>query len=266
MLASKVRTLANDMTASRSSRYEYDSLFFDYIEEGAVRSAREIAPIVVRALGARSVLDVGCGAGAWLREYKRLGLKVVGIDGDYVDRRRLLVAEHDFVPLDLTTSFDLLQKFDLVQCLEVAEHLPPGASGTLVKNLIRHGDHVLFSAAVPGQGGEHHVNEQPCEFWRSLFAEAGFVPFDFLRPRLEGSRVESWYAQNTLLYARESASETLPAEVRSARVPEGAAIPDLAPPSMRLRRLVLRHLPVSVVSALAVLKHRIEVLRSRRRG
>lgn len=242
---------------SARDEHRYDALFFRYIEEGAVRSARIVVPTVVECLGVRSVLDVGCGAGAWLGEYLRAGVEALGIDGEYVDRERLLVPADRFVELDVSRPFDLGRRFDLVQCLEVGEHLPHDASSTLVGNLTRHSDRILFSAAIPGQGGEHHVNEQSYEFWRGLFAERGFSPFDFIRPRLAGSRVEPWYARNMILYAAAEATEHLRDEVRRTRVPEGFAIPDLSPLSFRVRRSILRRLPVGVVTRLAILKHRV---------
>jgi SAM-dependent methyltransferase len=247
------------MPASLPDRHEYDTFFFNYIEEGAARSARCIAPLVVGALGIRTILDVGCGAGAWLREYERLGVAILGIDGDYVERERLLIAAQQFRALDVTSPFDLGERFDLVQCLEVAEHLPPPCSATLIANLTRHSDWVLFSAAVPGQGGEHHVNEQSCGFWRSLFEEHGFAAHDFLRPHLVGADVEPWYAYNTLLYAREAVGDRLPEVVRRTRVPEDSPIRDFTPLPFRLRKWVLRRLPVPLVSRLAVLKHRFMI-------
>jgi len=254
------------MSASPSDRYEYGTLFFNYIEEGALRSARTIVPIVVQALGTRTILDVGCGAGAWLLEYERLGVAGLGIDGDYVQPDQLLIPAESFVPLDVTRPFDLERRFDLVQCLEVAEHIPTSASATLVENLTRHSDRVLFSAAVPGQGGEHHINEQPHEYWRGLFAARGYVAFDFFRPRITGSRVEPWYAHNVLLYARETLAGELPSEVRAARVPSGSRIPDVSSVGLRLRRQLLRRLPTAMVTRLAVWKHRFKTRRAVRQG
>src|SRR2546423_1079096 len=171
------------MAASGSHLYAYDALFYGYIEEGARRSARAIVPLALAATGCRSVLDVGCGTGAWLSEYANHGIDdYLGVDGEYLDRRRLLIPADRFRPIDVGQPFALGRRFDLVQCLETAEHIRPDASRTIVANLTAHGDRVLFSAAAPGQGGEHHVNEQPYEFWRALFAERQFVAFDAIRP------------------------------------------------------------------------------------
>ena len=252
------------MSATSPDPYEYSALFFDYIEEGALRSARTIVPLVAEALHVRSVLDVGCGAGAWLVEYERLGAEILGIDREYVPPESLLVPIEKFRALDVTQPFDLGRRFDLVQCLEVAEHISPAASDILVSNLVSHSDFVLFSAAVPGQGGEHHVNERPPAFWRKLFLRSGYLVFDPFRARLMSSDAEPWYALNTLLYVRESSVETLPETVRGTVVQARSPIPDLSPATLKLQRLALRCLPVPIVTRLAIWKHSMRV-RSRTR-
>ena len=57
------------------------------------------------------------------------------------------------------------------------------------------------SAAIPGQGGTKHVNEQWPAYWARLFAEHGYVHVDSLRRQLwHDDAVAPCYAQNTLLY------------------------------------------------------------------
>ena len=108
----------------------------------------------------RNILDVGCGKGAWLSQWRELYTKdIQGLDGSYVDKQTLLIPKDNFLDVDLTDGFQLNRKFSLVQCLEVAEHLDEKFADILIKSIISHGDIVSFSAAQPGQGGEHHVNE-----------------------------------------------------------------------------------------------------------
>ena len=238
--------------------HTYDSLFYRYQREGAARSAACALPVLTKLLRIGSVLDVGCGAGAWLAAHRDIGVTdVIGVDGDYVDRSMLLVDAPSFRPLDITQPFDFDRQFDLVQCLEVAEHVPHGASAALVDNLVRHGRQVLFSAAVPGQGGEDHVNEQPYTFWRDLFAARGYRLFDFVRPRIAHElAIEPWYRYNILFFAHDSMLESLPTDVLASRVGDRLPIRDFSPPGYRLRKAVLRHLPSGLVSKLAVWKHR----------
>jgi SAM-dependent methyltransferase len=236
----------------------YDDVFYEYQREGALRSARLLLPLLHEAFAIDSVLDVGCGAAAWLCAHQEAGVgEVLGIDGDYLDPALLLVDPVCFRAGDITRPLDLGRRFDLVQCLEVAEHVPAQAGPVLVDNLARHGDHILFSAAVPGQGGKGHINERPLAYWRDLFAARGYRAFDFLRPRIaDEDQVEWWYRYNTLLYVHEAAVARLPAEVRRSEIAPGAPIADVSPLPMRVRKLMLRALPQAAVSQLAAMKHR----------
>ena len=239
------------MTQSQATPYSDD--FFSYINEGSTRSARVIVPLVQAHLPIKSVLDVGCGQGAWLRVWKEQGVATVfGVDGDYVDRAKLLVGQDEFKECNLNETVELGRKFDLVQSLEVAEHLNPEASAQFIDSLTRHGDMVLFSAAPPGQGGKGHINERSYGYWADLFAQRGFVPVDFLRPQIMQNReVEFWYRYNTVLFVREGVLSEALAKHKVARVA------DLSPPLLWLRKQVLRHIPHGAVSCLATTKHHL---------
>lgn len=241
---------------------KYDDVFFDYVDAGAIRSAQVIVVRLFAALRPSSVLDVGCGRGGWLSTWKSAGCTLVqGIDGDYVDRSRLYIAPDAFRPTDLSAPFDLGRRFDLVQCLEVAEHIVPAYGSGLIDSIVRHGDVVLFSAAVPGQGGTTHVNERPLDYWRGLFAARGYAPFDALRPQVHADqRIEPWYRFNTILYANSAGQATLPADIKDSLVPEGIALADFGPLSWRLRKAVLRHLPVGAVNQAAIINAKLHRL------
>lgn len=248
------------------SAHSYRSEFFDYIETGSVRSAEIVVPAVRTLLAVGSVLDVGCGRGAWLSEWCRQGVAdVAGVDGAYVARERLLIPTDRFRAHDLAQPIDLGRRFDLVQSLEVAEHLAEGAANVFVDNLVRHGSVILFSAAVPGQGGEHHVNEQPYRYWRDKFLARGYVLFDAVRPLLAGDRrIEPWYRYNLLLFASPSAIGRLTAAAQACRVGDDAEVRDLSPLIYRTRKLLLRTLPPGCVSCLAMAKHGLVNLLRRR--
>jgi SAM-dependent methyltransferase len=241
--------------------HEYTSDFYAYQEPGSMASAEVVVPLLRAHLRIRSVLDVGCGRGIWLSVWRRMGVEdVAGVDGKYVDRERLHIATDRFAARDLVEGFDLGRSFDLVSSLEVAEHLPATASAGFVDSLTRHGSMVLFSAAVPGQGGENHINEQSYEAWRSLFAAKGYRAFDPLRPAIRVDlRVEPWYRYNLLLYVHDDVIPGLPPEIASSLVPDGTSIPDLCPLPYRLRKAVLRQLPIAAVTSLAQLNARLKV-------
>src|SRR5581483_6200432 len=239
--------------------YRYDRLFFDINQKAARVSSGPVIDAIRSDLQIASVLDVGCGRGMWPAEWRARGIAdTVGVDGDYVDRASLAIPSEAFVAADISSPFDLGRRFDLVECLEVGEHIPTARSEELVRNLVRHGDLVLFSAAPPGQGGEYHVNEQPLSFWRRLFRAHDYHPFDAVRPRIAHDyAIQPWYRYNTLLYVRSSAIGALPAKLAQTRIADGEPIPDFAPLLWRLRCGVLRFLPVETTTRLAVLKHRL---------
>ena len=242
----------------------YDQLFFDYVNSGSTRSASVVLPLLHAVLPTRSVLDVGCGAGPWLAVWRQLGVDdVVGLDGDYVDRRRLLIPQERFRSTDLVHPFDCGRRFDLVQSVEVAEHLPASSANGFVAALARHADAVLFSAAVPGQGGDHHINEQPYEYWRQRFAAHGYKPIEYLRPQIAGcTEVERWYRYNLFLYVRGEILPGLSEVLRAAVIPDNKLLSDVSPLPYRIRKALIRQLPVPVATAIAKVKERV-ILRSR---
>lgn len=241
------------------SNHEYQGTFFDYINAGSLASARVVSPLLCGWFRPESLLDVGSGAGAWCKIWKEQGVsEVIGVDGEYVTAQSLLIPESDFVRRDLSKVFNLGKRFDLVTSLEVAEHVPARFAPIFVENLASHGDCIMFSAAVPGQGGEFHVNEQPLSYWRSLFSERGFRCFDAVRPAIaHHDSVEPWYRYNTLLYVKGDALDRLPAVVRDREIREGDEIPDVSPLAWRTRNAIIRNLPAPFVAKLVDLKHSV---------
>src|SRR5713226_2791815 len=212
-------------------KYDYGDVFYDYIDRGARRSAAQMVPLIAQMLRPQSVLDVGCGRGVWLSEWINVGVPdSIGVDGDYVDTRRLAIPNARFIALDISKPFDLGRSFDVIQSLEVAEHIDGAQADVFVENLCRHGDLIIFSAAVPGQGGEMHVNEQPLEYWCQKFSARGYHVFDWIRPGISAySDIEPWYRYNCLLFAAADVESRLPSEMRDTRLPDGVPIPDRAP-------------------------------------
>ena len=172
----------------------------------AAQSAAQVAPFLMELVRPASVLDVGCGTGAWLETFMKLGAgEVLGIDGEHVPPAMLRIPADRFITRDLATPLHLERTFDLVLSLEVAEHLPAGAATSFVESLASLGPVVAFSAAVPGQTGQGHVNEQWPEYWIDLFAARGFGVVDCIRPRFwDNADVAYWYAQNMLVFVDRS--------------------------------------------------------------
>jgi SAM-dependent methyltransferase len=189
------------LTVSATS---YTADFFNAFKANSARSPARVLPIVLEFLEVRSAVDVGCGIGTWAAELGRLGATdVVGVDGAYVEPGELLIPPDTFVARDLCQPLQLERQFDLAVCMEVGEHLPASAARHLVAELCGLAPAVLFSATIPYQGGNHHVNERWPSYWAELFATCEYLPYDIVRPRVWTSpEVEFWYAQNAILYVR----------------------------------------------------------------
>lgn len=242
------------------AEHSYSTDFYDYIDAGSRASARAVARLMLEEMAIDSLLDVGAGHGAWAAEWQIAGIgEVIAVDGDYVDASRLAVSSECFRPHDLLEPLDLGRRFDLVQSLEVAEHLPADAADRFVASLVRHGDVVLFSAAVPHQGGEHHVNEQPPEYWRQKFAGHGYRAYDWLRPQLAGREdVMPWYRFNSLIYANEAGARRLSGAIRAARIAEDDAVSMGGDWRWQARRTMVRLIPAGLVKPVAMAKASVE--------
>jgi SAM-dependent methyltransferase len=169
------------------------------------KAASIVVPVIMEKLKPTTVLDVGCGIGTWLSEFTKHNVQVKGIDGDYVNKELLekYLDIKDFIIRDLSNPFDIEQKFDLVISLEVAEHLPESSADDFIESLARHGNNILFSAAVPNQDGQNHLNEQWQSYWVRKFQQRGYKVYDWLRPLIwENSDVDFWYRQNVLFFSK----------------------------------------------------------------
>lgn len=190
----------------------YTPEFYATRLDGSRKSAEIIVPLILARVKARSVVDVGCGTGAWLAVFSANGISDFhGFDGEYVDRSILDIPASAFTPTDLSLPLRASRRFELAVCLEVGEHLPETSAATLVQSLVGLADVVMFSAAPPGQGGMNHINEQWPEYWAALFERHGYRALDCIRPGVwNNPEVDWWYAQNTFVYASEHALKTNP--------------------------------------------------------
>jgi SAM-dependent methyltransferase len=200
----------------------YSESFYDDIRSGVQSSARAIMDVLATLFPtAQSLLDIGCGEGWWCAEWaRREGDRYAfGVDGAYViDRARALHAAlgarvaFGAVDVAVTPIPRFPASFDLVLCLEVAEHLPAERAESLITELCAAGKVVVFSGAVPGQGGTGHISERWQSEWAALFAAQGYTCLDLIRPAVwDDAGVEPWYRQNTLVYVDQPKAGDLPA-------------------------------------------------------
>jgi SAM-dependent methyltransferase len=183
----------------------YTPEYYDRLRKGSHASAAAVVPLVINLVRPASVIDMGCGTGAWLAAFKRHGVaEVFGVDGTHIHPEQLELEPQEFLTADLTQPVSIGRQFDLAVSLEVAEHLPESQADQFVKSLTALAPVVLFSAAVPDQGGESHVNEQWPAYWADRFRAHGFAALDpFRRLLWQQSDVQWWYAQNMLLFVRQ---------------------------------------------------------------
>ena len=194
-----------------SSRYSAE--WFARRSAATRRSAEVILPLVLSAVPARSVIDVGCGLGSWLAVARECGVsRVLGVDGPYITEQQLEIPPDSFVAADLRGPIEISESFDLALSLEVGEHLPSESASPFVASLVKLAPVIVFSAAVPMQGGTGHVNEQWPSYWARLFRANGYVAVDYVRPRIwDDDRVRYFYAQNVVLYVDENDLQEFPA-------------------------------------------------------
>lgn len=178
-----------------------------------LKSPEIIINKLLKYISPKSVVDVGCGIGTFLKVFKDNGItEILGIDGNWVDKNLLYkyIQENEFFEANLEKPLFLSKKFDLAISLEVAEHIEENKSDIFIKSLTSLSDIIVFSAAFPNQGGQNHVNEQWPEYWSNKFNKYGYHMFDVIRPLIwNESEVQSWYKQNIFLVLNENKKQIL---------------------------------------------------------
>jgi len=183
----------------------YGHDFYKDRHRKTVYSARTVLSIVLNALPpVHSAIDFGCGVGTWLAVLKEKGVREIrGLDGPWVEQDLLEIPKRDFGEVDFEETITSDKKYDLAMSLEVAEHLPQKNATSFVDSLVTASDFVLFSAAIPFQGGHGHINEQWPDYWADMFAERGYIPLDFVRRNIwNDKQIPTWYRQNILLFVK----------------------------------------------------------------
>jgi len=181
----------------------YSESFYNEQTVGSLASARVVVPTILQLVQAKSVCDVGCGLATWLSVFTQNGITdITGFDGEWAARQDLYIDRAKFKPIDLRAPLPVTRTYDLACSLEVAEHLPASMADGFVDSLTKLAPVVLFSAAVPWQGGTEHINEQWLSYWKAKFEARGFIFIDCIRPKIWADRsVEWWYRQNMVLFA-----------------------------------------------------------------
>ncbi len=183
----------------------YDATFYSRHIGGMINSAKQILSLLYKYYEPKSVVDMGCGRGAWLAAAESLGSgKLKGFDGSWIKKEELLSKNIDFSVANFDVAMPRIdEKYDLCISVEVAEHITERNAKAFVDVLCSASNIILFSAAIKGQGGVNHINEQWQSYWVDLFKSNNYECYDVLRPALwTNDSVEWWYRQNIFLFQR----------------------------------------------------------------
>jgi SAM-dependent methyltransferase len=215
----------------------YSAEFYRDLDQTSGPSAARVLPLVLSLLPVRSAVDVGCGDGSWLAALSALGVAdIMGVEGPWISPQQLKIPTDKVRRMRLDEAIRVERRFDLALSLEVAEHLPPARADSFVADLAALAPAVLLAAAIPGQGGHHHVNEQWPDYWAARFARHGYAAVDCLRPRLWADPgVAWWYRQNLILFCDPVTRAANPA-LAAAAAPSPDAVKALVHPECFLRQ------------------------------
>jgi cyclopropane fatty-acyl-phospholipid synthase-like methyltransferase len=193
-------------------RSGYDREFYKSRHEKTLHSANAILSIVFDVLPKiNTAVDFGCGVGTWLSVLKEKGTNdILGLDGPWVEKDLLEIPKDNFREIDFESGIRLEKRYDLAISLEVAEHLKSETAEKFVNTITDASDYVLFSAAIPNQGGTDHINEQWQDYWAELFLKRGYIAFDLIRKKIWNDKtIPFWYRQNILIYAKKEKADEL---------------------------------------------------------
>lgn len=243
------------------SRNSYSTSFYDSVDERALRTGFRVFEILreVKSESTGRISDFGCGSGAFLRAARESGLfdQFVGYDLEssihYVQKS---MPWADLRVMDFCASNFIPDKSEWAICTEVLEHLPLSCALQLFDRVLGACNVAIFSAAQPGQGGTHHINEQPLTFWLEKARINGFQVFDVFRERLlDSDGVPRFYAHNLFLLVRQGSLPEL-ANRGFEAIQDFASMKDSRTWWERVRYRVLSLFPSQVVTLLASLRPR----------
>jgi len=184
----------------------YSNHFYSSYVGESQGSASVVAPWLIELFHPKSVVDIGCGIGTWLSEFKKQGISELrGFDGNYVQRDQYLIEWEKFTPVDLQNPPTIVsQRYDLACCMEVAEHISESSAEHFIDFLCSLSDIIVFSAAIPLQGGTSHVNEQWQSYWANKFIARGYGCSEALKKHFwNNPNCAYYYSQNGLIFIKD---------------------------------------------------------------
>jgi cyclopropane fatty-acyl-phospholipid synthase-like methyltransferase len=137
----------------------------------------EVWDWIIKVFAPRTLIDLGCGEGHALKYFLDRGVTATGIEGMVAARDAGIVEPTRFVIHDFTQDvLDGIVDFgvDVVWSCEFVEHVEERYMERFLRVFDLAGKAVLMTHAFPGQGGYHHVNCQPAEYWIERMVARGF--------------------------------------------------------------------------------------------
>lgn len=185
----------------------YNNKFFQNTIKLETKSAADFVDVVLKYYQPASIVDIGCGAGIYLKEFEQRGIKnLLGIDGSSAASEEFLLSLDKLEIFDLTKKYKFKNQYDLGLCLEVAEHLEESSADTLIETITNSSKNIIFSAAVPGQGPRSigHINEQLPEYWIEKFKHKNFSyrkeKTEKMRQEMKDKGVVWWIVNNLMIF------------------------------------------------------------------
>ncbi|MCW1951552.1 MAG: methyltransferase domain-containing protein [Octadecabacter sp.] len=187
-----------------------------------IDNGRYMAEVLYPVFKPKTVIDLGCGLGFFLKAMANEGSKVTAVDNDWVKDLETEVPKDSYVFHDLNEPFKSPKRYALATSFEVAEHLKPERSESFVDDLCALSNTVAFSAAIPGQGGSGHINLRWQSDWVEMFAERGYRCYDAIRPEISNKEDSYfWFRQNAFLFVKDGSR--VPASVAGREITADAA-------------------------------------------
>jgi hypothetical protein len=160
------------------------------------------------------VLDVGSANGFLIDGFLDHGFEAEGVELSESVRPWLSPRALERTRFADATRIGKIGGFDLVTCVEVAEHIPAERGAALTDVLALNATKWLyFTAATPYQPGRGHINCRPHFYWLKLLRDRGFE-LDYgkteeLIGRLDGMKPCTWLPLNSLVLRRRAGREEI---------------------------------------------------------
>jgi len=150
--------------------------------------------------GYKTIIDIGCGDGAYTKRLRKAGFLCCGYDGS---PETISMSEGACAIADFSQPVDL-GKFDLVLCLEVGEHVPKEYEQIFLDNVCKSSkNYVILSWAIKGQGGTGHVNEQSNEYVIDQMRQRGFKHWGHISTMLRTASTLPWFHNTVMAFVYE---------------------------------------------------------------